>query len=212
MKKFLIPFMSLFLLSSTPYFVYAQTDLEKAAAIGVGILGALFSSKKSKSSNNSDNSSTTTSYNSASIANSAYTQEDGIKIVTGHPDLKIQIKRCAASGKTVIIDMVITNKSGNDIETMIHETNCNGSSFYDSDGNSYESYGSSEVKVGNKPFSRGARYTFINDIPVKVQLKIPNVATTAELLARVDFMFWCDALGLGCNHKVVIRNIPISRE
>ncbi len=212
MKKILIPFMSLFLLSSTPYFVYAQSDVEKAAALGLGLLSTLFSSKKTKSSNASSNSSTETSYNNTPTTSSSFTQEDGIKIITGHPDLKFQIKRCAASGKTVIIDMIITNKSGNDIETMIHETNCGGSNIYDSDGNSYESYRSSEVKVGNKPFSYGTRYTFITDVPVKVQLKIPNVSTTAESLARVDFRFWCDALGLGCDHKVVIRNIPISRE
>ena len=36
-------------------------------------------------------------------------QDAPIKIVTGHPDFKIQIKRCAASGNTVIIDMILSH-------------------------------------------------------------------------------------------------------
>lgn len=212
MKKFLIPFMSLFLLSSTPYYVYAQSDVEKAAALGLGLLSTLFSSKKSKSSNNSNNSSTETSYNSAPTTNSAYTQEDGIKIVTGHPDLKLQIKRCAASGKTVVIDMIITNKSGSDFRGAINENSIyHGSSrLYDSEGNSYEN--TSQVKVGNKEYSSSCSYMFISDIPVKVQLKTPNVSTTAESFVRVDLKFQSNALGLKDDHFIVIRNIPISRE
>ena len=42
--------------------------------------------------------------------------QDGIKIITNHPDFKIKVKRCAASGKTVVIDLILTNEGTNDIE------------------------------------------------------------------------------------------------
>jgi hypothetical protein len=39
-----------------------------------------------------------------------------LKIVTNHPDFKINVKRCAASGKTVIIDLILTNEGATDVE------------------------------------------------------------------------------------------------
>ena len=36
-------------------------------------------------------------------------QDAPIKIVTGHPDLKVKVNRCEASGNLVIIDLTFTN-------------------------------------------------------------------------------------------------------
>ena len=36
----------------------------------------------------------------------ASAQDAPLKIITNHPDFDVKVKRCAASGKSVIIDMV----------------------------------------------------------------------------------------------------------
>ena len=65
--------------------------------------------------------------------------QDGIKIITNHPDFKIKVKRCAASGKTVVIDLILTNEGTNDIEGVYV---CGGawdcSEAYDDEGNIYK--------------------------------------------------------------------------
>ena len=39
----------------------------------------------------------------------SYAQDAPLKIVTNHPDFKIKIDRCAASGSTVVLDMLFIN-------------------------------------------------------------------------------------------------------
>ena len=137
--------------------------------------------------------------------------QDAIKIVTGHPDLKFQIKRCVAQGKIVIIDMTITNNTENDIDVLMGETNCGPTVVYDSEGNTYDDWHKKPIKVGNKNFFENFRGKLISGVPVKVQLKIQDFSEKAESIARLDFMFWSDQLNLGCSHAVIIRNIPVTR-
>ena len=42
-------------------------------------------------------------------------QDAPLKIVTNHPDFNIKVKRCAASGKTLVIDLIATNTGSEDI-------------------------------------------------------------------------------------------------
>ena len=77
-------------------------------------------------------------------------------IVTGHPDFKVKVTRCAASGKVVVLDLVFTNVSANDVEEWSIQTGnyrfCNGPSIvYDSEGNIYNgmSMNCLAVKVSN---------------------------------------------------------------
>ena len=126
-------------------------------------------------------------------------QDAPIKIVTGHPDLKFQVKRCVASGKTVIVDMTILNDTENDIDVLMGTTNCEPTVVYDSEGNTYDEWHKNTIKVGNKNFSESFSGKLISGVPTKVQLKIPGFSENAEYI------------NLGCHHKVVIRNIPVSR-
>ena len=43
-------------------------------------------------------------------------QDAPLKIVTNHPDFKIKVKRCAASGKTVVLDLILNNEGTNDVK------------------------------------------------------------------------------------------------
>lgn len=214
MKKFLIPFMSLFILSSTPYCVYAQSNVEKAAAVGIGLLGTLLSSKKSKKSNKSDNPSTETSYNSATTTNSAYTQEDGIKIVTNHPDFKIKVKRCAASGNTVIIDMTLHNNGTEDVSVLTYGGIDDVCEAYDDEGNIFKG-DNIKVKVSNRQdysYNNTGEYKILVGVPMKLYVQISGVPNQSQSISRLTLLFKCPTWGLGWDKLVKLSNIPISRE
>ena len=144
--------------------------------------------------------------------------QDGIKIVTNHPDFKIKVKRCAASGKTVIIDFILTNEGANDVENMFgcggggHHGGAN-SEAYDDEGNIYKG-GNLQVKVANSDhyssYSSG-NFNIPVGVPMKYSVKIDGVPQSAESIARLKMFFFHDGWGLGWDKPVRISNIPISR-
>ena len=136
--------------------------------------------------------------------------QDGIKIVTGHPDFKLKVTRCAASGKNVVLDMVVTNLSDNDIERFkVH-----GSEFatkvYDDQGNIYEE--DINVKIANKQYTTDAyEIKLVAGVPTKYSLMIANVSPQAETLVLVEPDIWVPEWKIDLN-TVKIRNVPITRE
>ena len=70
---------------------------------------------------------------------SVHAQDTPIKIVTGHPDLKVKVKRCAASGKTIILDLVFSNEGARDVESfaLLGSPAWNRGEAYDDEGNIY---------------------------------------------------------------------------
>ena len=51
------------------------------------------------------------------IVTGIYAQDEKpIKIITNHPDFKVKVKRCVASDKTVIVDLILNNEGTNDVE------------------------------------------------------------------------------------------------
>lgn len=140
---------------------------------------------------------------------------NAIKIVTGHPDLKVKVKRCAASGKIVIIDLTFTNVGTSDIEAWIRLNSYAGDSeAIDDEGTVYKSGDALTIKLPNNPQYQkgpGGKITMLPDIPVKVSVKLNGVSESAEAIARLLVGVQCEAWGLA-DHCVQIRNIPISRE
>lgn len=139
------------------------------------------------------------------------------QIVTGHPDFKVKVTRCAASGKTVVLDMVFTNVSETDVEDWGIALNGNAinlwnkeSNVYDSEGNIYKG-NALAIKVSNYDY-RGYFYglKMISDVPMKVSLQIKGVPETVESLARVDLVVNIPLFNVGST-PVKIKNIPISR-
>lgn len=81
------------------------------------------------------------------IATGIYAQEEKpIKIITNHPDFKVKVKRCAASNKTVVIDLIFNNVSSSDVKMRAY----GGSSSvaYDDEGNMYKD-GNLQVSIAN---------------------------------------------------------------
>lgn len=140
--------------------------------------------------------------------------QDGIKIVTNHPDFKIKVKRCAASGKTVILDLVLNNVGVNDVEKVWVAGGSQSSEAYDDEGNIYQG-DALTVKVANKQ-NYISNYTddfnIPTGVPIKLSVCIEGVPQSVESIARLKLIFVNSAWSLDRDKPVRINNIPISRD
>lgn len=138
-----------------------------------------------------------------------------LKIVTNHPDFKINVKRCAASGKTVIIDLILTNEGATDVEDIKGYGGCSdGSEAYDNDGNIYQG-DAVKVRVANRQdytCSWSGDFKIPVGVPMRYSICIENVPVSTESIARLSLHFECKKWGLGRDKLVKISNIPISRD
>ena len=138
-------------------------------------------------------------------------QDAPLKIVTNHPDFQIKVKRCAASGKTVIIDLLLINEGTNDVENLWIGGGHNGSEAYDDEGNIYDK--DLKVKVANRTqyeYTMG-NFNIPTGVPMKLSICIEGVSQSAESIARLKLNISCQNWGLTSNKPVKINNIPISR-
>ena len=144
----------------------------------------------------------------------ASAQDAPLKIITNHPDFDVKVKRCAASGKSVILDMVFTNKGDKDVIIEVIANYFDGlyTEVYDDEGNKYRN--GISVKVANGEYKgRVTDYRLITGIPVKVSFCINNVSNTAENIAYFEGAIKCKEWGLPDKDKwLVIRNVPITRD
>lgn len=141
--------------------------------------------------------------------------QDGIKIVTNHPDFKVKVKRCVASGKTVIIDLTLNNVGAIDVENLNVWGGDRGTEVYDDEGNIYQGR-CIKVKVANKPEYTSGHYEFNipAGVPIRLSVSIDGVPQAAESIARLKMCLYCKAWSVGCDFDKPLRisNIPISRE
>ncbi|MCH5307354.1 MAG: hypothetical protein J1E37_04680 [Prevotella sp.] len=153
-------------------------------------------------------SSTSTSQQSTNKQSSS----KGQSIVTGHPDFKIAIKRCAASGTTVVLDLVVTNVGDNDVESfeIYGSAYGNATKVYDNLGNVYEN--DIYTKIANKEYVRNAStIKLVSNLPTNLSIKIENVSTKATSFVLVEPHIYASAWGTKPG-IVKLRNIPITRE
>ena len=142
--------------------------------------------------------------------------QDRIKIVTSHPDFKLKVTRCAASDKTVIIDLILSNEGTDDVENVILWacTTMEAIVTYDNEGNIY-GCGPNLVKLANNPeysdHDSGV-FTILSGVPMRLSIRIEGVSTSAESIARITLPFECQAWGLNSQKPVKITNIPITRD
>lgn len=137
-----------------------------------------------------------------------------MKIVTNHPDFKIKVKRCAANGKTVIIDLILTNEGATDVENIEGYGGCYGSEAYDNDGNIYQN-DAIKVRVANREnytCSGCGSFKIPVDVPMRYSICIENVPASSESIARLSLHFECEKWGLSRDKLVKFSNIPISRD
>lgn len=146
-------------------------------------------------------------------------QDDPLTIETGHPDLSVKIKRCVASGKTIIIDAILKNMgdSEKNIEIWTMQTGNMEphSSAYDDEGNTCQPCKNGKniwVAVGRIPSDgdwKTGSFKLIPNIPTKVSFKIVGMPNSAQYLSLFDF----DVRGdYNLDERVKMTNIPISRD
>ena len=137
--------------------------------------------------------------------------QDAIKIVTNHPDFKIKVKRCIASGNIVFLDLILNNLGTNDIEGI--SAGAWETEIYDDEGNIYSGE-HIKVKVANsKDFeSYWAKFNIPTGVPITLNYKINNVSNSSENFTRIKIPFICSAWGLVSENPIRISNIPITRD
>ena len=139
-------------------------------------------------------------------------QDAPLKIVTNHPDFSIKVKRCAASGKTVVLDLILNNEGTNDVKVANVYVYCD-SEVYDDEGNIYQG-NDLKVKVANRPNYDGYSGDFMipTGVPMRLSIQINNVSTSAERIARLSLYIDCSVWGLNTDKLVKFSNIPITRD
>lgn len=137
-------------------------------------------------------------------------QDAPIRIITGHPDIKLKVTRCIASDKTVIVDMILTNVSEFDINNFRIEGSAYGTKVYDNLGNIYKN--NIGVRIGNQQYNKWYNIgKLISEVPTQISIMIENVTMQAEYLALIEPRVSADGYTFA-NNTFKIRNIPITRE
>lgn len=133
-----------------------------------------------------------------------------IKIVNVHPDLKVRVTRCAASGRTLTIDLVFTNASTEDIDIFVSGGYYD-SSAYDTNGNMYTKDALEVKAASDARYNSYTKRPLIAGVPTKVSVEIRGVPAIAEAIAVLNLILRSQVLGIN-SKGLQIRNIPISRD
>ena len=209
----------------------SNKKLEKAATIaggalvGAAILGSLIK-KKDKNKQEPEQTEIQETVNvteSTDLLKSRASNEEGVeiavvgeelqrregafKLVTNHPDFKIKVRRCEASGKTCVIDLIIENVGSSDVDIEVKGGSWHGLIAYDDEANQYESIG---IAVGNK-WGLGT-HKLPAGVPMKARIQVEGVVESATMFRRLDWKIYCSAWGLNDNKPIKFINLPISRE
>ena len=148
-------------------------------------------------------------------------QNAPLKIVTNNPDFTIKVKRCAASGKTVVLDLILNNVGTNDVDVSLiaggsyhgYESKEN-SEAYDDEGNMYQ-FRNFKVKIANRTeysHDNTGSFSIPAGVPMRLSIQIDGVPQSAESIARLRLVVFCSAWGLNGEKPVKISNIPITRD
>lgn len=158
-------------------------------------------------------SSGTTESSSTNNATGEY-QKGGFKIVTHHPDLVIKLRRCKVSGKTCVIDLLVSNVGDKDAKLAI----CGGAyeSFaFDDEGNQYNR-SQFITGIGNSQFTSHyiSSFPLLSNSPVKARIQIEGVAEEATIFTRIQWDVTSSEFAIGGNTKkyVTFYNVPITRD
>lgn len=143
-------------------------------------------------------------------------QDAPLKIVTGHPDFNVQIKRCAASGSTIVVDMLLSNIGATDIDVIqLFGTAWRRGEVYDDEGNIYSEPNGKRILLRLANYKEYRDYTdefrMLADVPMRVSVRIDGFSTTAERIALLKLGVNCKQWGLN-EKSITIRNIPITRD
>lgn len=157
-------------------------------------------------------SSGTTESSSTNNATGEY-QKGGFKIVTNHPDLVIKLRRCKVSGKTCVIDLLVTNVGDKDARVKFYGGAYESFAF-DDEGNQYNE-GQFITGIGNSRFTQyeTGDFPLLSNSPVKARIQIEGVAEEATIFTRIQWNALSREFGLEYSKKcITFYNVPITRD
>ncbi|MBO7051549.1 MAG: hypothetical protein J6W24_02680 [Prevotella sp.] len=226
MKKYpaLITILFVFFIQTTS----VAKDPPKWLRTTLGVVGTVLGVDNKASS--TSRSSTSSNGNTARMPSNNYTDyslgtSHPILIDSKHRDFNIKVKRCVASGDVLIIDLIMTNKSANDIIPFNVYGGAGGNqstTIYDSEGNKYGGHYASNSNVKIKSGIKSTyssddigQRTLVSNIPTTVSLRVEGFSSSAESVKLIQLSVLADVWNLNWNTKrencVSIRNIPITR-
>lgn len=143
------------------------------------------------------------------VGTASVSAQDGFRIVTNHPDFKIKVVRCEASGKTCVIDLILENAGSQDVHCIMRGSFYGLSLAYDDEANQYDNIA---VSIGNSRLSNDVGIDLLAEVPVKARIQIEGVPASATMFRRMDITFDCDAWKLNADKKVKFYNLPITHD
>ena len=167
----------------------------------------LFKRKK----NNTEESNATDVTN-ASVSGESSFAEEAFRIITNHPDFKIKVLRCEASGSTCVIDMIIGNAGSQDVIIEHFYGGNYGSIAYDDEANQYDRK-NILVAIGNSQLTNSHYMTNLPaGISLKARIQIEGVPASVRMFRRIDLIVVCNQWNINSEKPVKLFNVPISRE
>lgn len=136
----------------------------------------------------------------------------------GYGSLGIKVKRCYVQGPNCIVDVLLTNKTGKDLTTVVAVGDglfATDLCAYDDEGNTYDKYAITGT-CGNSKFGGGTYNSCTTAIPsdtsVKLSFKIKGID---EFAASITTLM-CNFRGVSDENygmaTLKLKDIPITRE
>lgn len=127
----------------------------------------------------------------------------GFQIISPHPDIEIQFKRCVISGSTAILDLVITNY-GKDANIQLGGSS---NKVFDDLGNQYPE---TQVSIAESGMYGWKEALFPTDVPLKFRLQIYDISSQATMFKRINLNIYSRSISFG--DPIFLYNVPITRK
>jgi hypothetical protein len=194
MKKFLFCLMALMMLGAAD--AYSQKWLKKIGKALDDVNEVL-----------GGTTSTTTTISPTKSSANISASDGAFRIVTNHPDFKIKVTRCEASGKTCVIDLILENIGSNDVYFRVFS----GQMAFDDEANQYDS-STMKMAFGNLSDWGYNSFTLRAGVPMKARLQIESVPESVQTFRRIDIQLGCDAWSLSTEKPIIFTNVPITHD
>lgn len=203
MKRTIFSIISVIALTfiTTGFNTVSAQSVEQVVEDGVKIIKKLFPGKKKEKNKDASVSSSPKDNNGTVLVYMEETSgEKPMKIESVHPDLKVRVTRCVAAQKMVMVTMEITDMADQDVRLEFSPWWC---SAIDDAGNEHEAH----------LYSQGEEqrfYNLVSDVKKKVEIRINDVPTSVESIARIVLPI--DGSSFFPKGNIIIRNVPIDRD
>ena len=131
------------------------------------------------------------------------------KISTGYPDLKVKVKRCVASERTLVIDLTFENVGPDDVYEFKLYGFMQGATAIDDDANDYSR--NVYVALSNGEFNHWYSNTsnLFSEAPIKGRIKLEGLSPRATMIRVLQIPYQANGWG---TKTITIKNLPISRD